>query len=219
MAPDPSHPEPPAHEAAARRDWVAYFDRMEGKPARETTKAAITAFERDSGSDASPRFAIDLGCGAGRDTELLLEAGWRVLATDAHPDGLRRLRLRPACVRAEAQGTLSVREESFEEANLPAVDLVNASFALPFCPPAEFPSLWAKIDASISSGGRFAGQFFGDRDDWSILEDRTHLPRAQVLALFGGYVLESFIEEDRPSRFTGEHHKHWHVFHIVARKR
>ena len=57
------------------------------------------------------------------------------------------------------------------------------------------------------------------RDDWAIIEDRTHLTRAETLGLFDQYILEHFEEEDRPSSHGGEHHKHWHVFHIVARKR
>jgi len=208
---------PPAHEAAERRDWVAYFDRMEGKPPRDTLHRAIQAFAKEPASE--PRLAIDLGCGAGRDTQLLLESGWRVLATDAHEDGIRRLRERPICCEAEAHGRLEARIEPFERADLPTASLINASFSLPFCPPAAFGGLWARIECALGPGDRFAGQFFGDRDDWAIIEDRTHLSRDQVLGLFDRYVLEFFQEEDRPSRQAGEYHKHWHVFHVVARKR
>lgn len=212
---------PPAHEAAERRDWVAYFDRMEGKPPRDTLRRALDAFANETVSESvsEPRLAIDLGCGAGRDTQLLLESGWRVLATDGHADGIRRLRERKICREAEADGRLEARVEPFERADLPTASLVNASFSLPFCPPAAFEGLWARIDCALGPGDRFAGQFFGDRDDWAIIEDRTHLSRDRVLSLFDRYVLEYFQEEDRPSKRAGEHHKHWHVFHVVARKR
>jgi trans-aconitate methyltransferase len=36
-------------------------------------------------------FAVDLGCGAGRDTAELLRRGWRVLAIDAEAEAIRRL--------------------------------------------------------------------------------------------------------------------------------
>lgn len=215
--PAPSQPAP-AHEAAQRRDWVAYFDRMEGKPPRDTLLAALDAFDSD-GLPESP-LALDLGCGDGRDTAQLLTRGWHVWAQDGHPDAIRRLRDRPECAAAEADTRLTTLLAPFEDLTLPSgANLVNASFSLPFCPPDHFDALWAKINAAIPPGGRFCGQLFGDRDGWAILEDRTHLTRAQVLALFDQYVLERFIEEDRPSRQTGEAHKHWHVFHIVARKR
>jgi SAM-dependent methyltransferase len=213
-------PAVPAHEAAERRDWPAYFDRMEGKPPRATLVRALDKFGPVDASDAP--LAVDLGCGSGQDLVPLLERGWRVWACDASAEGLARLRARPECAAAIALGQLEVERADFRTAELPPAALVNASFALPFCPPAEFPGLWAKIDAALDAGGpggRFAGQLFGDRDDWAALGDRTHLSRAETLALFDQYVLEHFEEEDRPSSHAGEHRKHWHVFHIVARKR
>lgn len=214
--PNPATP-PPVHEAAARRDWAAYFDRMEGKPPRATLLMALEKFGPTD--PAAPPLGADLGCGAGRDAEAMLEAGWRVWARDGSEEAVRRVHARPACRAAIDEGRLDVGVAPFATVTIPPVRLLNASFALPFCPPAHFPGLWARIDAAIQPGGRFAGQFFGDRDDWAALEDRTHLTRAETLALFDQYVLEHFEEEDRPSAHAGEHHKHWHVFHIVARKR
>ena len=211
----------PAHEAAQRRDWPAYFDRMAGKPARETLCAALEAFGVGAGADA--RLAADLGCGDGRDTGELLRQGWRVWAQDSSAEGLARLRARPECAAALAEGRLEVVQADFADTTPPACDLVNASFALPFCPPGHFAGLWARIDAAVGPGGRFSGQFFGDRDDWAIIEDRTHLPRDAVVRLFDGWVLERLIEEDRASTHAPTSpdgaHKHWHVFHVVARKR
>ncbi len=206
----------PAHEAAERRDWVAYFDRMQGKPPRATLLNAIERFGEIEPTDAP--LALDLGCGDGRDTEALLDAGWRVWARDGHEDGIRRVRERSVCRLAIEQGRLDLGIAPFSEMNLPRAHLVNASFSLPFCAPGEFGGLWQRIDAAITPGGRFCGQLFGDRDGWSTLEDRTHLTRAETLTLFDQYILERLEEEDRPSRQAGSAHKHWHVFHIIARK-
>lgn len=215
---------PPVHEAAERRDWPAYFERIEGKPPRETLLAAIEAFTRTGDRDrpAEPGTAVDLGCGSGRDTAELLARGWRVHAIDGHPEGIGRLRARPECLAHAGRLTTEVRD--FGGVDIPPCDLLNASFSLPFCPPGAFPGLWAKIVGAIRPGGRFAGQLFGDRDSWTILEDRTHHARADALALFDAFVLESFREEDRPSAHNGPDasttaHKHWHVYHVVARKR
>ncbi|MEZ6244322.1 MAG: class I SAM-dependent methyltransferase [Phycisphaerales bacterium] len=149
----------------------------------------------------------------------MLRRGWRVFAHDGHPEGIRRLRERPECAAALADGRLELVLADFADVEIPRASLVNASFSLPFCPPGEFPGLWRKIEAAVAPGARFSGQLFGDRDDWAILEDRTHLTRTQALDLFSDYILESFREEDRPSTHDGEAHKHWHLFHIIARRR
>ena len=210
-------PAPPAHEAAERRDWTAYFDRTAGMPPRETLITALDAFGDIDPDD--PPLAADLGCGTGRDTVELLRRGWRVWAQDSNSEGLARLRASPVGASAIKVGLLEIHDADFAQVTPPRCSLVNASFSVPFCPPADFEAFWARVHDAIEPGGRFAGQFFGDRDDWAILEDRTHLTRAHVLELFSDYVLESFREEDRPSRHEGEAHKHWHVMHVVARKR
>lgn len=196
---------------------MAYFDRMEGKPPRKTLLGALDRFGDIDAAD--PPLLVDLACGAGRDSAAALERGWRVWAQDGHADGIRRLREREDCRAALASGHLETVACDFAAVEIPVCSILNASFSLPFCPPADWPGLWRKIDAAIPSGGRFAGQMFGERDGWALLEDRTHLTRVQVLDLFSEYVIESFEEEDRPGTHSGDLHKHWHVFHIIARKR
>jgi len=190
---------------------------MEGKPARDTVLKALERFGEIAPSN--PPLAVDLGCGAGRDSVAMLNAGWKVWAQDGSDDGLNRTRSRPEIQAALADHRIEITRANFEGLQIPKATLVNASFSLPFCPPPHFPAFWAQIDAAIEPGGRFSGQLFGDRDDWATIEDRTHLTRAETLGLFDQYILESFVEEDRPSKHTEEHHKHWHVFHIVARKK
>ena len=78
---------------------------------------------------------------------------------------------------------------------------------------------WGRIVGSIRPGGRFAGQFFGDRDTWARCADRTHHTRGQVEAMLSGFDIEVFNEEERDDAMADGAPKHWHVFHIVARKR
>ncbi len=219
----PQDSKPPAWQAAETRDWIAYYDRVAGGEPRETLKLALGKFddEREPGRSRPGPLAIDLGCGDGRDTAELIRRNWRVLAIDDHPEGLRRLRERSdADIKAAlADGRLEIREQSFVQVELPACDLLNASFALPFCPPEQFAALWVKIVRAIEPAGRFAGQLFGDRDSWSIIEDRTHHTRDQAIALFDDFILERFNEEERDGEDAMSNHKHWHVFHVVARKR
>lgn len=69
---------------------------------------------------AEPGVALDLACGAGRNSRWLAERGWRVLAVDISRRGLRRLQARPV----EAGRVLPVQAE------LPALGLRSASVDL-----------------------------------------------------------------------------------------
>jgi SAM-dependent methyltransferase len=206
-----------AQEYAELRDWPGYFRAVIGKPPRETLVKALDGFAREAETlgEELP-FAIDLGCGEGRDTLELLRRGWRVLAIDESQDGLDLLTPR---VLPGDRERLEVRRAAFHGLALPRCRLLNASFCLPFCPPADFPALWHEIVASIQPGGRFAGQFFGDRDDWASLPDRTHHTRAQVESHLREFDLEMFQEEDRRSPHSTGEMKQWHVFHVVGKRK
>jgi len=204
----------PAWIPASTRDWPTYFDRVAGGEPRSTLTQALDAFDAEPSSEI--RFAIDLGCGEGRDTAELLRRGWRVLAIDGHPDGIRRLVSREDLVHTDR---LTMQMRLFEGmTELPQADLISASFSLPFCPPECFDTLWAGIRAAIKPGGRFAGQIFGDRDSWASIPDRSHFTRAQADSLFDGLKLEHFDEEEREGSDASDNHKHWHMFHIVAHR-
>jgi SAM-dependent methyltransferase len=201
--------------STVERDWNAYYRAVEGRPPRDTLLAALIQFEADvPGHDR--RFAVDLGCGDGRDTVELLRRGWDVLGIDGEEQAIARLRSRPDIDLSR----LSTRVERFESLTLPeSVDLINASFCLPFCPPAHFPKMWSTIRAALRPGGRFCGQLFGDRDSWAIQPAMTHHTRAQIDQLFQPFEVEMLMEEDHPGVTALGEEKHWHIFHIVVRKK
>ncbi len=195
-------------------NWNEYYNAVEGRPPRETLAKAIEIF--DTESQTSERFAVDLGCGEGRDTLELLRRGWRVLAIDGEEEGIKRL-----LVRCKINShLLSTQVVCFENLILPKpVDLINASFTLPFCTPEYFPNLWKEIVSSLRSGGRFCGQLFGERDSWAVYTSMNHHTRTQVETLFKNFETEMLLEEDHPGKTATGIEKHWHIFHIVARKK
>lgn len=212
--PDPATgDQTPAFVYATTRDWPGYFQVTQGRPARETLLEALDRFEQEPAEE--PRFAVDLGCGEGRDTAELLRRGWKVLAIDGHPDGIRRLVGRDDLIDPHR---LTMQLAPFESVQLPRCDLLNASFSLPFCHPDHFDKLWDKIVASIAPGGRFSGQLFGDRDSWAQIDDRSHHTREQVERLLAPFDIETLKEEEREGQDCSGTNKHWHVFHIVARR-
>jgi hypothetical protein len=104
-----------------------------------------------------------------------------------------------------------------QEPALPPADLVHASFSLPFCPPEAFPDLWGRIRSALRPGGRFVGELFGDRDSWASNPGMTFHDASAARARFDGLELESFVEEEEEGEaFDGP--KHWHVFHVIARR-
>jgi tellurite methyltransferase len=190
--------------------WLAYYKATEGRPPRPTLLDAMARFP----VTATPRLAVDLGCGDGRDTIELLRRGWRVLAIDAEKRALDRLLQRPDLPSPALLETSCAR---FEDAVWSDCDLVNASFSLPFCPPARFAALWEGIVRSLRPGGRFAGQLFGEHDDWAGDPGMTSLTRREAEALLAGCTVEHFVEEDADGQTATGKKKHWHIFHIVAR--
>lgn len=216
--PSSHHAPAKAHEHAARRDWPGYYDAVEGKPARDTLLKALLLFDKESpppGPDAPPA-AIDLGCGTGRDTLELLRRGWSVLAVDHSPQAFDRLT--PLIPPAELP-RFRPRLADLESVELPRARLINASYALPFCRPDAFDGLWRKIRDAIPINGRFAGQFFGERDDWAGLPDRTHHTRSEIDRLFADFTLESLQEIENQETGVSGAIKNWHLFHVVARRR
>jgi len=200
-----------AQSYAATRDWPGYFGAVAGREPRETLMAALEMIG-DVG-DSAP-LALDLGAGEGRDTAELLRRGWRVVAVEPHEDGVRRMLKRGDLAHPER---LEIVRKTFDVMELPRARLVNASFSLPFCPPACFAKAWEKVRAAIEPGGWFCGQLFGDRDTWASIADRSHQTRDEALALLEGLTLERFEEEEREGEDCAATPKHWHIFHVIAR--
>ena len=201
-----------AQDYSEVQDWPGYFEAVLGKEPRETLVAALDSFAREGFAGG---LAVDLAAGEGRDTLALLERGWRVVATDSHPDAFSHLWPR---VPEPSKPNLTTLEVNFADTRIPDCDLVNASFAFPFCEPRQFPDLWSRVVTAIRPGGRFAGQFFGKRDTWASLPDRTHHSRDEVLKLLEGFEIEMMREEERDDTPEVRNPKHWQIFHVVAKK-
>ncbi len=184
-------------------NWAGYYAKTAGRPPRPTLLEALARFGGRTG------LAVDLGIGGGRDAGVLLARGWRVVGIDREP----------AVLALPRHPRLALRREAFETAALPAALLVNASFSLPFCRPEAFPALWRRIEGALAPGGRFAGQLFGPRDGWAGRPGLTHLSESEVRALLAPFEIERFDEEEDESETPRGEWKHWHIFHIVARKR
>jgi tellurite methyltransferase len=196
---------------AERGDWTGYYDEQGEREPHELLLQVLASFDREDRRGV----AVDLGCGQGIETAELLRRGWEVVGIDATEEGIRRLRRR---IPDSDTSRLRTVVSRMEDADVPAADLIHASYSLPFCRPQVFPRLWSDIREAIRPGGRFAGELFGDHDTWaSSEEDMSFFDIASARALFDGMELESFVEEENDDQGWGEM-KHWHVFHAIARR-
>jgi tellurite methyltransferase len=191
--------------------WAAYYEKLRERPPRRTLLAALDRF----GPASTGALAVDLGCGDGRDVIEMLRRGWRVVAVDSEPEALRQLQARPLPEGSEVTPILA----RFEEVPMPiGLSLVNSSFAMSLCEPEAFQRLWERIREALPTGGRFSGQWYGPRDSWVDRPGMTFVTRAEALALLDGLDLEMFEEEEADGVTPRGNAKHWHIFHIVARK-
>ena len=166
--------------------------------------------------NVEPGNAIELGCGAGRDTVCLIKNGWNVLAIDRE-DVESRI---AAKLEAEELKQFKFLKQKFEDIELEKNNLVVANFSIPFCNKNNFKKLWNKIDDSILKDGYFVGNFFGENDEWKITkEEMTFLTKEQVMELFSNFEIIELKEVEKDGITGLGQMKHWHVFNVIAKKK
>lgn len=190
------------------RNIEKFYDNTENATPNYTVKKFIEL-------DVKPGNAVELGCGAGRDTIYLIKNGWNVLAIDRENVESRIVEK----LSKEELEKFKFSKQKFEGIELEKNNLVVANFSLPFCNKNNFKELWNKIINSISNDGYFVGNFFGDNDEWkSTKNEMTFLTKDQTIQLFRNFEIIEFREIEKDC-FTGlGKMKHWHIFNVIAKK-
>jgi trans-aconitate methyltransferase len=185
-------------------NWSDYYKLSASKPPHEIL-SKLDLYLPETGH------CLDLGCGVGNGTGFLLERGLSVLAVDADAEAVQIVGHR--FPHAEA------KRSTFQDLELDAnsFDVVIALFSLFFLPPEAHQIFWAKVVASMKPGSLFAGQFLGPDDDWVSRGYAFH-NRDALEGLFQGFQLLDLEEANRDGSTLQGEHKHWHVFHVVAKK-
>ena len=191
--------------------WPDYYDVTAARPAWSTVKQAADAFG-DFDPEAPP-LAVDLGCGAGRDSRELLRRGWRVVSIDMTPEGITMLR---ALTPQAHQERLDTHVADIAQFEIPDCDLVNANLILPFLPPDEYDAAWERIRGGIGIDGRFSGMLFGDRDEAVDDPEMTCASAAVIRQHLDGFEIEHWSEKEEDGHTAlGEPH-HFHLIEVVA---
>jgi SAM-dependent methyltransferase len=193
--------------------WKEYYSRLRGREPRPLFTKALGFLEPTA--DRVNERAIDLGCGDGTETRVLLRQGWNVLAIDAQDAAIRLL---SKDLSAEDAHRLETKAASFVGMPLPSARFIYAGMSLPFCSAASFSALWQEIIRALRPDGLFAGHFLGPRDSWAGHPNMHFLARREIEAMTVGLSVESIEEreEDQPTALGDRHH--WHIVELIARK-
>ena len=186
-----------------------YYDNTENEMPNYTVKKFIEL-------NVEPGNAVELGCGARRDTVYLIRNGWNVLAIDREDVETRIV----SKLLVEELEQFEFFKQRFEDIELENSNLVVANFSLPFCNKNDFKKLWAKINHSILKDGYFVGNFLGDKDEWKIAKEKmTFLTKDQVMELFRNFEIVEFKEVEKDGLTGLGKMKHWHIFNVIAKKK
>lgn len=104
----------------------------------------------------SPSNAIDLGCGAGRDTIFLIKNGWNVLSIDRE----NTKEIISNQLNNEELKKFRFKTQSFEDIKLEKTNLLVANFSIPFCNKEHFNNFWRNITDSILKNRIFRWKLF-----------------------------------------------------------
>lgn len=145
--------------------WLGYYQwTSKSSQPWETLAKTIELFQDEQ---VEPQLAVDLGCGVGKDTAFLVEKGWKVIAIDAESVAQDFLF---AKVPESKKDDVTFVTSTYQDFVFPhEVQIINASYALPFCSPDNFDDVMERITSAISIGGRFCGHFFGPKDTLSLI--------------------------------------------------
>lgn len=192
------------------RSWKAYYARTSHRPPSSSLQRAITLL-----SLTGEKTALDLGCGAGIETQYLLEKEFHVTAVDQQVEALEYLfslpfqhRLRAVCA-------------PFETFSFGCYDIIHAHNSLSFLSPAAFSNVWEAIQHALNPGGFFVGTFFGTHDSWQQQHYRqmTFFEYAEVRMLLSHWQIIDLNEQENDADTALGEKKHWHVFHVIAKNK
>lgn len=165
--------------------------------------------------NVKPGLAIDIGCGAGRDTVSLIKNNWNVIAIDKN-DVFKYIDEK---LNLDEKMKLKVIKSEIENIKLEKNDLVVANNSLPFCSKKYFFKVWSDIVDSIKKDGYFIGTFFGLKDSWASYRKKMNfVNKQQIFELFNQFEIIELNEFEKDSKSAAGEYKHWHIYAVIAKK-
>ncbi|MGD9591496.1 MAG: class I SAM-dependent methyltransferase [Candidatus Berkiella sp.] len=163
------------------------------------------------------KVALDLGSSIGRETKLLLQKGYHVIAVDNNARALQFMKSQSGISKYKSNlKTVNASFENLDFKKLPKSDLVISSFALPFVPKSQFNRVWQELTASIKPGGHIIVNLFDPiYQFYSNNNEMTFHTKSQAQALFHNFTIIEF-KAMRSDPLKPGSKNHYYV--IVAKK-
>lgn len=182
-------------------EWSSYYEATQDKPLHPLLAELSNVLPPEG-------VALDLGCGTGIASRMLLDHGLEVIAVDSEEEAFERM------------GDLPVEKTLADLASYvpPPCDVAVAQFSLFFLPQTDFLAFWDRLVKVLKPGGLFCGQILGVNDDWAK-RGYSVFDAEGVSKLLADLDVLSYEEAERDGETAMREPKHWHVFHIIARKR
>ena len=153
---------------------------------------------------------LDLGCGAGNDTEFLLEKGYKVIAVDNQKDV------------KDVLNSKKINEEKvdiiigdFSKIKLPNADLIYANMSL-FYIKEKYETFIRKLLEKVNNNGFFVANFLGPEDEWR--DSKSTIEKESLLKIFTDFEMKYFSEEKYYKDTALGKNKFWHVYTIIGQK-
>jgi tellurite methyltransferase len=189
--------------------WDDFFEKTKNNPPRVHLVNAIKYIKEKE-------IALDLGAGALRDTQYLLDQGFKKVIAIDKEEIIKNIQKEIGNDRLE---TMVSSFKDFEYGN-GKYNLINAQYSLPFMEKDYFTEVISKIKNSLKIEGIFVGTFFGDKDSWNNENSKIQNfhKKKDIEKMFDDFQILELLEkeEDRPA--VNEEMKHWHTLHLTARK-
>jgi SAM-dependent methyltransferase len=162
--------------------------------------------------------ALDLGAGVGNETLLLIDKGFDVVAIDSEKIAFDLMLKHPEIIKQRDHlKTIQSTFQNLDFSSVPIIDVVLASFSLPFCPPKYFNEFWKNLVSKIKPGGYFIGNTFDlGFTKFKSSTDMTFHDKQQTLDLFKDFNIIHFEEVKKENKENGQID---HFYIIFAQKK
>ncbi|KKQ43435.1 MAG: hypothetical protein US60_C0002G0043 [Microgenomates group bacterium GW2011_GWC1_37_8] len=164
------------------------------------------------------RRALDLGCGALRDSKYFFNCGFTVDAIDKQP----QVKKYTEFFKYRPKGLFNIIVADYNKYNFGKNKyiLINAQNTLSFNREVDVSKIIEKIYNALKKGGYFSGNLFGPKDTWVKERDEkmSFYTLKKVKKLISKFKIRKIWEYDEDGETANGEKKHWHIINFVAQK-
>ncbi len=195
-----------------------YYQNTKDKKPNDILVKYISKYHQKKNNNGN--IAIDLGCGAGRDSVYLLKHGFSVIGVDKE-NVAEIVTDKLNCREKKNFKFVNENFEKLEELrrfNKYNCNLLVANYSLSFCDKYEFNKMWKVIKNCIIIDGYFVGNLFGINDEWNNNQNNmSFFAKEDILKLFSDFNILELNEINKKSKTGLGEFKNWHFFEIIAK--